>query len=191
MRMNNPNLLGAAEAILFAAGEPLELERLGTALEIDAEHARELIDELAALIDRRDGGVVLVRMGDKAQLCTRPQHGDAVRAALELKHNQPLSSAAFEVLAVVAYHQPVTKSYVEQVRGVDCHHIISTLCRKRLLEERGRLDLPGRPLIYGTTDEFLKCFCLESLDELPPIPDIRPDDELPDDPPVDDQTTME
>jgi segregation and condensation protein B len=169
--MNDPDLLGAAEAILFAAGEPLELERLASALAIEFEQARELIDELAAMIERRNGGICLLRLGDKAQLCTRPSYAEAVRTALELKHNQPLSPAAFEVLAVVAYHQPVTKSYIEQVRGADCYHVISSLCRKRLLEEKGRLDLPGRPLIYGTTDEFLKCFCMESLEELPKLPE--------------------
>ena len=169
----NSDLLGAAEAILFAAGEPLEIDRLAQALGLEFEHARELIDELASIIDRRGGGVCLLRLGDKAQLCTRPQFSEAVRAALELKHNQPLSPAAFEVLAVVAYHQPVTKSYIEQVRGADCYHVIQSLCRKRLLEEKGRLDLPGRPLIYGTTDEFLKCFCMESLDELPKLPEEK------------------
>ena len=83
----------------------------------------------------------------------------------------PLTPAALEVLAVVSYHQPVTRAYIEQVRGVDCGHVISGLCQKRLLEERGRLDLPGRPLLYGTTEEFLKCFCMESLDELPQLPE--------------------
>jgi len=164
-------LLAAAEAILFAAGEPLELDRLAQALELEPEQARELADELSALMERRGGGICLLRLGDKIQLCTRPTYANIVRAALELKHNQPLSAAAFEVLAVVAYHQPVTKSYIEQVRGVDCHHIVQSLCRKRLLEEKGRLDLPGRPLIYGTTDEFLKCFCMESLEELPSLPE--------------------
>ena len=171
MRTNDTEQLAAAEAILFAAGEPLEISRMAEALELENEQARELADELAAIIERRGGGVTLLRLGDKVQLCTRPLYADAVRAALELKRNQPLSPAAFEVLAVVAYHQPVTKAYIEQVRGVDCHNIVSNLCRKGLLEERGRLDLPGRPLIYGTTEEFLKCFCMESLDELPQLPE--------------------
>jgi len=173
MNEDERELLAAAEAILFAAGEPLEIDRMAEALELESEQARELVDELAVIMERRGGGVTLLRLGDKAQLCTRPIYADAVRAALELKRNQPLSPAAFEVLAVAAYHQPVTKAYIEQVRGVDCHHVISSLCRKRLLEERGRLDLPGRPLIYGTTEEFLKCFCMESLDELPQLPEEK------------------
>ena len=93
---------------------------------------------------------------------------------LEVKKNAPLSNAAFEVLAVIAYNQPVTKAFVEQVRGVDCSGVISTLCQKRLVEEKGRLELPGRPLVYGTTPEFLRCFGVESLDELPELPQNEP-----------------
>ena len=167
---NDEDILGAAEAILFAAGEPLETARLAEALELGGSQAGELVAELADLLERRGGGVCLLRLGDKVQLCTRPQYADAVRAALERGRTQPLSPAAMEVLAVVSYHQPVTRAYIEQVRGVDCGNVISGLCQKRLLEERGRLDLPGRPLLYGTTEEFLKCFCMESLDELPKLP---------------------
>ena len=167
---NDEDILGAAEAILFAAGEPLVTARLAEALELDPEQAGELIADLADLLEQRGGGVCLLRLGDKVQLCTRPQYADAVRAALERGRTQPLSPAAMEVLAVVSYHQPVTRAYIEQVRGVECGNVISGLCQKRLLEEKGRLDLPGRPLLYGTTEEFLKCFCMESLDELPKLP---------------------
>jgi segregation and condensation protein B len=167
---NDEDILGAAEAILFAAGEPLETARLAEALELEGSQAGELVAELADLLERRGGGVCLLRLGDKVQLCTRPQYADAVRAALERGRTQPLCPAAMEVLAVVSYHQPVTRAYIEQVRGVDCGNVISGLCQKRLLEDRGRLDLPGRPLLYGTTEEFLKCFCMESLDELPKLP---------------------
>ena len=89
---------------------------------------------------------------------------------LEMKKNTPLSSAAFEVLAVVAYNQPVTRSFVDQVRGVDCSGVISSLVNKGLIEEKGRLDLPGKPILYGTTPVFLRCFCLESLEDLPELP---------------------
>ena len=168
----NPNeLLAATESILFAAGEPLEIARLAQVLAVEPDEADELINTLAAKLERGGSGICLLRMDGKAQLCTRPQFGDAVREALNLKRNAPLSSAAFEVLAVVAYHQPVTKAYIEQVRGVDCHGLVTSLCQKHLIEEKGRLDLPGRPLVYGTTEEFLKCFCMESLDELPQLPE--------------------
>ena len=167
---NDEGILAAAEAILFAAGEPLETDRLAEALELEPEQALELAGELAEQFERRGGGVCLLRLGDKVQLCTRPEYADIVRAALERGRIQPLSPAAMEVLAVVSYHQPVTRAYIEQVRGVDCGNVIAGLCQKRLLEDRGRLDLPGRPLLYGTTEEFLKCFCMESLDELPKLP---------------------
>jgi len=166
--------LPAAEAVLFAAGEPLELDRLAVALEIEPEQAAELVEELSQRLERRGGGLCLLRLGDQIQLCTRPQFAGTVRAALERGRSMPLTPAALEVLAVAAYHQPVTKAYIEQVRGVDCHHVISSLCQKRLLEEKGRLELPGRPLLYGTTAEFLKCFCMESLDELPQLPEETP-----------------
>ena len=168
---NEADLLAAAEAILFAAGEPLEMDRLAGALELEPEQAQELVGELAARMEHRGGGVCLLRLGDKVQLCTRPEYADTVRAALERGRTQPLTPAALEVLAVVSYHQPVTRAYIEQVRGVDCGNVISGLCQKRLLEDKGRLDLPGRPLLYGTTEEFLKCFCMESLDELPQLPE--------------------
>ncbi len=93
-----------------------------------------------------------------------------------MKKNTPLSGAAFEVLAVIAYNQPVTKAFVEQVRGVDCSGVIGSLTQKGLIEEKGRLELPGRPIVYGTTPAFLRCFCIESLDELPPLPEKEPEE---------------
>ena len=161
----------AVEAILFAAGEPLEIERIAEALEAEAEIIESALDGLKFTLDERGSGICLVKMDNRYQLCTRQDYADEVRAVLEIKKNSPLSNAAFEVLAVIAYNQPVTKAFVEQVRGVDCSGVISTLIAKGLVEERGRLELPGRPLIYGTTPEFLKCFCVTSLDELPELPD--------------------
>ena len=169
--MTRTDLLPNLEAILFAAGEPLELGRVAQALDIEPEEADELADELAYQLERRGSGICLLLLEGKAQLCARPEYGECVRAALELRRGQPLSAAALEVLAVAAYHQPVTKAYIEQVRGVDCGHVVNSLCQKRLLEEQGRLDLPGRPLVYGTTPEFLRCFCIESLEELPKLPE--------------------
>lgn len=181
--MKVDEMQAAVEAILFASGEPIEYERIAEALEIEPEYAENLLMNLGASLDERGSGISLVRMDDKFQLCTRSEYADKVRAVLEIKKNAPLSGAAFEVLAVVAYNQPVTKSFVEQVRGVDCSGVMSTLCQKGLIEEKGRLDLPGRPLIYGTTPEFLKCFGVSTLDELPELPereDMPKKDELPD-----------
>ena len=128
---------------------------------------------IAAKYDDTNSGIKVVKMDKKYQICTRKEYAEQVRDILDMKRNAPLSQAAFEVLAVVAYNQPITKAYIEQVRGVDCSGVVSTLCQKGLIEEVGRLELPGRPLIYGTTAEFLKCFCINSLDDLPDIPELN------------------
>ncbi len=133
----------------------------------DIENAVTVLQEK---YNKPNSGVQLLRLGDSAQFCTNPVFIQPVREVLDLKRNTPLSQAAMEVLAVVAYNQPVTKAFVEQVRGVDCSGVISSLLQKDLLEERGRLELPGRPLLYGTTQTFLRCFQLSSLEELPPPP---------------------
>ncbi len=171
--MNVNEMQAAAEAMLFACGEPLEIDRIAEILEIDVENAESLILNIAAKYDDSNSGIKLVKMDKKYQICTRKEYAEQVRDILDMKKNAPLSQAAFEVLAVVAYNQPITKAYIEQVRGVDCSGVISTLCQKGLIEEVGRLELPGRPLIYGTTAEFLKCFCINSLDDLPDIPELN------------------
>lgn len=171
--MNVNEMQAAAEAMLFACGEPLEIDRIAQILEIDSENAESLVLNIAAKYDDSNSGIRIVKMDKKYQICTRKEYAEQVRDILDLKRNAPLSQAAFEVLAVVAYNQPITKAYIEQVRGVDCSGVISTLCQKGLIEEVGRLELPGRPLIYGTTAEFLKCFCINSLDDLPDIPELN------------------
>ena len=169
--MKASKLQAAVEAILFASGEPIELERIAEALEIEPEDCEQVINNLSAQLDERNSGITVLKLGDKYQLSSRTEYAEVIRDVLELRKNTPLSQAAFEVLAVIAYNQPVTKSFVEQVRGVDCSGVISTLCQKKLIEEKGRLDLPGRPIIYGTTPDFLRCFSISSLDELPAIPE--------------------
>ncbi len=175
--MNVVEMQAAAEAMLFASGEPLEIDRIAKVLEIDIENTEQILMNLQAQLDERNSGICLLKLGDKYQLCTKKQYADNIRDIMDMKRNAPLSQAAFEVLAVVAYNQPVTKSFVEQVRGVDCSGVMATLCQRGLLEEKGRLDLPGRPLIYGTTPEFLKCFCVSSLEDLPELPEKEAEDE--------------
>lgn len=175
--MKASKLSAAAEAILFAVGEPLEIERIAAALEIENEICEQVLYNLGAELDEQNSGIALLKLGDKFQLASRSEYAEVIRNALEMRKNTPLSQAAFEVLAVIAYNQPVTKSFVEQVRGVDCSGVIATLCQKNLIEEKGRLDLPGRPLIYGTTADFLRCFSLSSLEELPPLPEKEPVEE--------------
>ena len=163
-------MLSALEAMLFAAGDPVEVSKLAEVLEIDIETVTKMLGHLSAMYDERESGLMLVRIDNKYQLCTRESHSEAVRKLLEIKKNTPLSNAAFEVLAIVAYNKTVTRAYIEQVRGVDCSGSIASLVQKGLIEEKGRLDLPGRPLIYGTTDRFLRCFSFNSLDDLPDLP---------------------
>lgn len=175
--MNVKKLKSMLEAVLFSVGEPIEIARLSDALEIDEIVIEQILENLQAEYEENDSGLRLLKLEDKYQLCTAPEYADAIRRVLEVKSNTPLSQAAFEVLAVVAYNQPVTKSFVEQVRGVDCSASISSLLRRELIEEKGRLDLPGRPLVYGTTANFLRCFSLSSLEELPAVPESSENDE--------------
>ena len=176
---NAKQLQSIVEAILFSAGEPLEIYKLAQALEIDNDLCEQVLNNLAAELDERDSGICLLNLAGKYQLCSREKYADYIRRVLEVKKNAPLSQAAFEVLAVIAYNQPVTKAFIEQVRGVDCSGVIATLCQKKLIEEKGRLELPGRPLIYGTTPDFLRCFSFSSLSDLPELPkDEEPDRQL-------------
>lgn len=160
----------AIEAVLFASGEPVAASRLAEVLEIDEETAARLADDLMHDINTRGGGLMMVRLDEQYQLCTNKDYAGYVRKALDIRRNTPLSQAAMEVLAIVAYNQPVTRAFIEQVRGVDCGAVVQGLAQKNLIEEKGRLELPGRPLLYGTTLDFLRCFGVSSLEELPPLP---------------------
>lgn len=166
----NQKIVTQLEAVLFACGEPMEIDRIAEALETDRSAIRGAVTRLNEDYRKRSGALQILELGDRLQLTTCPQHADIIRHAMEIRRNQPLSQAAFEVLSVVAYNQPVTKAFIEQVRGVDCSGVIAGLCEKNLIEESGRLDLPGRPLLYATTPDFLRCFGLRDLSELPPIP---------------------
>lgn len=161
----------AIEAILFASGEPVELDRLAEAVEMEKNIIKAVADDLVEDYRKNAGGITIVKLDDAYQMCSTRDYASYVRRAMDLRRNTPLSQAALEVLAVVAYNQPVTKAFVEQVRGVDCSGVIGSLTAKDLLEERGRLELPGRPLLYGTTENFLRCFNISSLEELPPLPE--------------------
>ncbi len=171
MSQNVNECRAQVEAILFASGEPMSVPRIAQAMEIDEETVSRLCEDLRHEYEMRAGGIHLVQLDDAYQFCTVASCAAAVRAALEIRRNTPLSQAALEVLAVIAYNQPVTKAFVEQVRSVDCGAVIQGLMLKGLVEERGRLELPGRPLLYGTTAGFLRSFGLQTLDDLPPLPE--------------------
>lgn len=156
--------------MLFAVGEPLEYTKLADVIGVDYETVLEIIDELDKKLNEEDSGICLLKLDTKYQLCSRKEFINEIRAILDLKRNAPLSQAAFEVLAIIAYNQPITKPYIEQIRGVDCSGVVNTLCQRGLIEEKGRLDVPGRPVLYGTTPDFLRCFSISGLDELPELP---------------------
>ena len=168
--MNREKTIAAIEAVLFASGEPISIDRLSSVFELSSEKMEEHIKELSKRLEERGAGIRVLRLDNTFQLATEKEFEEPIRRALDMRRRTPLSSAALEVLSVIAYNQPVTKSFIEQVRGVDCSGVISTLTEKDLIEERGRLELPGRPLLYGTTKNFLRCFSISDLSELPPLP---------------------
>ncbi|MEE1076227.1 MAG: SMC-Scp complex subunit ScpB [Acutalibacteraceae bacterium] len=169
--MNKTEIKCAIEAILFANGAPVQLDTIRKAIEIKPTQAKEVINELMAEYNNSSHGIAVIRLEDSYQMCNKKEFGEYIRRVMDLKRNSPLSQAGLEVLAVIAYNQPVTKAFVEQVRGVDCSGVIGSLTTRGLIEEKGRLELPGRPLLYGTTENFLRCFQIESLDDLPPLPE--------------------
>ena len=159
--------LEALEAVIFASGEPITVARLAEVFDV----SKSDIEEAAVkLIEKYSGaGIELLKLGDSYQFASVSKYGDYIKKAFDMRRRTPLSQAALEVLAVIAYNQPVTKAFVEQVRGVDCSGVISTLIEKDLIEERGRLELPGRPLLYGTTKVFMRSFSLSDLSDLPKL----------------------
>ncbi len=167
----------AVEAVIFASGEPIGMSRIAEAVGIDEDNCEFLIKNISERYADPCCGLEVVCLDGNYQICSKSEFYEEIKTALKLRSNAVLSDVAMEALAIIAYNQPVTRSFLEDVRGVDCSYIVGSLCEKRLIEEKGRLDIPGRPLLYGTTDNFLRCFNISSLDELPKLP--RLEDELP------------
>lgn len=158
------------EAILFAYADPITIDKLSEASGIDPDTAAKIISQLERRYSVMGSGLRIIRLDGAFQLSTQEELASYVKAALDTHKQTPLSQAALECLAVIAYNQPVTKGFVEQIRGIDSSGVVNTLVEKGLIEEAGRLELPGRPIAYRTTDTFLRCFGLNSLDNLPPLP---------------------
>lgn len=173
--MKTKELIAAMEAVLFSSGEPISIDRLSQVFEINSEKIEKLINSLNEKYASSDSGIEIIRLENTYQIATKKEYAEYIKKAFDMRRRTPLSPAALEVLAVISYNQPVTKAFIEQVRGVDCSGVVSTLVEKGLVEERGRLELPGRPLLYGTTKNFLRCFSLGDLSELPPIDNKRPE----------------
>ena len=170
--------LGAIEAVLFASGEPVELYRLSEAIAVDVGTLPSLIKLLNERYDDCGSGIIIKKLESSYQMCSREEYAPQIRQVLETKRNVPLSNAAMEALTIIAYNQPVSKGFVENVRGVDSSSVVNNLAEKGLIEEAGRLDVPGKPVIYRTTPVFLRCFGLASLAELPPLSDFKEKEQL-------------
>ena len=170
MTVETKDLEAAVEAILFASGEPVHIDRICLALGVDRPAAEGALQRLgdACAFERR--GVRVVRLEDAWQLCSAPEYAPCIRRALEMRKAPRLSPPALEVLSVIAYYQPVTRAYVDQVRGVDSSYTMGLLLERELIEEAGRLAVPGRPMQFITTKNFLRSFGLSSLEELPELP---------------------
>lgn len=163
--MKNEEYVPVIEAALFAAGFPVKFERLEEVLGLSHDDLLELLRSKA--FEYKGRGIRLVMFSDSCQLCSNEDYEKQVKSILGMRSGGALSNSALEVLAIIAYNQPVTKAFIEQVRGVDSSYAVTTLGEKQLIEVTGRLDVPGKPNLYGTTDTFLRCFGLGSLDELP------------------------
>ncbi|MBE6686938.1 MAG: SMC-Scp complex subunit ScpB [Ruminococcaceae bacterium] len=175
---NFTDIYKTIEAILFATGDPVAYERLGMLLELTPGQVKSIALDMAE--GYTDRGIQLLCYDTACQLCTKEQYEDIIKDALGIKKNGALSKSSLETLAIIAYNQPVTRTYVEEVRGVDSAYAFGVLLQRELIEVRGRLDVPGRPNLYATTKKFLRVFGLSSLNELPSVDALSIKDEVAD-----------
>ena len=166
------NYCSALEAILFAAGEPVPISRISLILGVSEETVEDAAEELTEVFRAERHSLSVIRMADKLQLCTSPEFAPVIAKILEQRRPPSLSPAALETLAIVAYYQPVTAAAINRIRGVDSSYTVASLTEKGLIEGKGKLEAPGRPTLYGTTDLFLRTIQIRELSELPPLPEI-------------------
>ena len=170
--MEMKEIESAIEAILFASGEPIHVDRICVAMEMDRPTVEQVLQKLMDFYAYERRGIRLLRIEDSWQLCSAPDYGDVIRKAFEVRKPAKLSQPALEVLTIIAYYQPTTRAYVDQIRGVDSSYTMGLLQERKLIEECGRLQVPGRPHLYRTTKQFLRAFHLTSLEDLPEMPDL-------------------
>ena len=159
--------VAVVEAVLFAAGDAVSLDKICEILEADEQTAKSVITHMMDEYDYKRRGLRIIQLGENYQMCTRAEYYDYIQKLAEVKRSAVLSPAALEALAVVAYKQPITRGGIERVRGVDCHSLVDKLLERGFIQEVGRLNAPGRPILFGTTEEFLRAFGIASLGELP------------------------
>ena len=160
------------EAVLYAAGHPLSYEKLSQLFELTPKKTKDFIVEFAKEYNAEKRGIIMLAMDDCAQLCTRQEYAPHIKLALDIKRGGNMSNSSIETLAIIAYNQPVTRTYVDTVRGVDSTYAVNSLLDRGLIEPKGRIDAPGRPMLYGTTPDFLRVFGLNSISELPDVSEI-------------------
>ena len=170
--MEMKEIEAAIEGILFASGEPIHVDRICMAMEMDRPTVEQVLQKLMDHYAYERRGIRLLRIEDSWQMCSAPDYGDVIRKAFEIRKPAKLSQPALEVLTIIAYYQPTTRAYVDQIRGVDSSYTMGLLQERKLIEECGRLQVPGRPHLYRTTKQFLRAFHLTSLDDLPEMPDL-------------------
>lgn len=176
--MDIKEMESAVEAILFASGEPIQEDRIATALGAERSETAQILQRLMDHYAFERRGVRLLHLENSWQLCSSPDYAEIVHKAFEIRRPAKLSQPALEVLTIIAYYQPTTRAYIDQIRGVDSGYTMGLLQQRGLIEECGRLQVPGRPILYRTTEQFLRSFHLSSLDELPEMPDLVPDNQL-------------
>jgi len=165
------NIECALEAVLFSLGEAVEIDRLAEALEVRDDEVRDAFVNLQKKYEKENRGIKLIEIENSIQMCSNPDYFECIKRVTQIKKQAGLSSAALETLSIIAYNQPVTKGTIEFIRGVDCTYSVTRLLERGFIDELGRAETPGRPILYGTTMEFLRCFGLKSLEELPPLPE--------------------
>ena len=178
MTLEMKELEAAVEGILFASGEPVHIDRICLALDIDRRSAEQVLRRLGDYYSYERRGMRLLQMEDTWQLCSAPDYADIIRRAFEIRKSAKLSQPALEVLSIIAYYQPTSRAYVDQVRGVDSAYTVGLLLDRKLIEECGRLQVPGRPRLYRTTKNFLRAFHLTSLEDLPDLPGMEAEGQL-------------
>lgn len=174
MHTKNDSIYAALEAILFSSGSPVSLDQVSKALNIDKNELEKVVENLMEKFEKKESGIRIIKINDKYQMCSKAEYSEYIKKIFNIKSDN-LSPSSIEVLSIIAYHQPVTKAFIESVRGVNCREIINSLVSKSLIEEKGRLNIPGNPIIYGTTENFLICLGIPSLDKLPRIPSEKRD----------------
>ncbi|GAA0723554.1 SMC-Scp complex subunit ScpB [Clostridium malenominatum] len=166
------NYISVIESLLFASGEPLKIREISNILECSLNFAKELIQDMKVNYESADRGIRLLEIEDSVQLCTKKENFSFLQKLLKTNTRQSLSQAALETLAIIAYRQPITRIDIDEIRGVKSDSAVQTLVEKNLIKDCGRLDVPGRPILYSTTEEFLKNFGLESLEQMPNLEEV-------------------